>query len=72
MNTIYVLIANNDWAITSFFSTKEKACAALKRARDEIVLRGVHVVIDTETEFEFYFGWSEAGATWRIRDVPVL
>jgi hypothetical protein len=71
MNKVYMLVANLDWGTARFFSTQEKACAALKEQRNEIVARGVHIVTDTDTEFRFYFGWSESGATWRVRDVDV-
>lgn len=71
MNTVYVLFANYNWTQAKFYSTKKKASDALDKIRKEILVRGVEVLKNTDTEFEFIFGWQESHVLWKIVDVPV-
>lgn len=71
MKQVYVLLANYDWTSAKFFSSKEKAVASLEQKRKEIKVRGVQILKDTDTEFEFLLGWEEHHVLWKIVERPV-
>ncbi|KKN60281.1 hypothetical protein LCGC14_0533310 [marine sediment metagenome] len=69
---VFILHTDNLLSRTTFYKTKELARKALKKNRDEIIRRNVHVTTDTEDDFSFYFGWEEHGSSWQIHDIEVL
>ena len=69
---IYALQHGDSLFSTTFYSTKKLVRKALKKKRDEIMCRNVHVTCDEQDKFSFYFGWEESGATWRVREITVL
>jgi len=57
---------------TKFFSTEDKAKAHLKSiAKDRKYKMGVDVIVDTDIEFAFIFGWEEHKVSFRAKEVPL-
>lgn len=69
---IFALHTGTSIFSSTFYSTKELARKALKKNRDEITLNhNIHITCDTQDRFQFYFGWAEDGATWKVSEIDV-
>lgn len=75
MNTVFVLTSSthiNALREARFFSTKEKACQALKEKRDATCHKlGVDVIEDNETRFSYLFGWEEHKVTFSVVEIEI-